>query len=116
MMFPREAEPDGTHGPFEAANVAAAVIDAKGTVIGWTGAAERLLGYGAAEILDRSATALLASPEDASRAAGVAEACGTRESWGCLVGARHRDGHRVEVGLRVTAMSDTDDRRAWLVS
>ncbi len=116
MMFPREAEPDGTHGPFEAANVAAAVIDAKGTVIGWTGAAERLLGYGAAEILDRSATALLASPEDASRAAGVAEACGTRESWGGLVGARHRDGHRVEVGLRVTAMSDTDDRRAWLVS
>ncbi|MEW2113658.1 SpoIIE family protein phosphatase [Streptomyces sp. NPDC005474] len=115
-MFPREAGPDGTHGPFEAANVAAAVIDAKGTVIGWTGAAERLLGYGAAEVLDRSATTLLASPEDASRAAGVAEACGTRESWGGLVGARHRDGHRVEVGLRVTAMSDTDDRRAWLVS
>jgi len=116
MKFPREAGPDGTHGPFEAANVAAAVIDAKGTVIGWTGAAERLLGYGAAEVLDRSATALLASPEDASQAAGVAEECETRESWGGLVGARHRDGHRVEVGLRVTAMSDTDDRKAWLVS
>uniref|UniRef100_UPI0006E24E9F SpoIIE family protein phosphatase n=1 Tax=Streptomyces graminilatus TaxID=1464070 RepID=UPI0006E24E9F len=116
MMFPREVAPDGTHGPFETANVAAAVIDANGTVIGWTGAAERLLGYGAPEILDRSAATLLARPEDAARAAEVAEVCGTRESWGGLVGARHRDGHRIEVGLRVTAMSDTDDRKAWLVS
>lgn len=116
MMLPREVTPDGTHGPFEMANVAAAVIDAKGAVIGWTGAAERLLGYGAAEVLDRSAATLLAQPEDASRAAEVAEECGTRESWGGLVGVRHRDGHRLEVGLRVTAMSDTDDRRAWLVS
>ena len=116
MMFPKEVTTDGTHGPFEMANVAAAVIDAKGTVIGWTGAAERLLGYSAAEVLDRSAATLLAQPEDASRAAEVAEECGTGESWGGLVGARHRDGHRLEVGLRVTAMSDTDDRRAWLVS
>ncbi|SHH93750.1 SpoIIE family protein phosphatase [Streptomyces sp. 3214.6] len=116
MMFPKEVAPDGTHGPFETANVAAAVIDAKGTVIGWTEAAERLLGYGAAEILDRSAVTLLAEPEDASRAAEVAEECGIRESWGGLVGARHRDGRRLEVGLRVTAMSDTNDRKAWLVS
>ncbi|MDW4909722.1 SpoIIE family protein phosphatase [Streptomyces sp. ADMS] len=116
MMFPQEVRPDGTHGPFEMANVAAAVIDAEGTVIGWTGAAERLLGYGAAEVLDRSAITLLAQPEDASRAAEVVEECGTRESWGGLVGARHRDGRRLEVGLRVTAMSDTDDRKAWLVS
>ncbi|EMF56763.1 SpoIIE family protein phosphatase [Streptomyces bottropensis] len=115
-MFPKEATTDGTHGPFEMANVAAAVIDANGTVIGWTGAAERLLGYGAAEILGGSAATLLAQPEDASRAAEVAEECGTRESWGGLVGARHRDGHRLEVGLRVTAMSDTDDRKTWLVS
>jgi PAS domain S-box-containing protein len=116
MMFPKEVTPDGTHGPFEMANVAAAVIDAKGTVIGWTGAAERLLGYGAAEVLDRSAATLLAQSEDASRAAGVAEECGTRESWGGLVGARHHDGRRLEVGLRVTAMTDIDDRKAWLVT
>ncbi|MEH0575517.1 SpoIIE family protein phosphatase [Streptomyces sp. B21-108] len=116
MMFPKEVTPDGTHGPFEMANVAAAVIDAKGTVIGWTEAAERLLGYGAAEVLDRSAATLLAQPEDASRAAEVADECEIRESWGGLVGARHRDGRRLEVGLRVTAMSDTGDRKAWLVS
>ncbi|MEU9912548.1 SpoIIE family protein phosphatase [Streptomyces sp. NPDC051001] len=116
MKVPKEVTPDGPHGPFEMANVAAAVIDAKGTVIGWTGPAERLLGYRAADILDRSAATLLARPEDASRAAEVAEECGSRESWVGLVGARHRDGRRLEVGLRVTAMSDTDDRKAWLVS
>ncbi|MDQ0688763.1 PAS domain S-box-containing protein [Streptomyces achromogenes] len=116
MMFPKGVTPDGTHGPFEMANVAAAVIDAKGTVVGWTGAAERLLGYGAAELLDRSAATLLAQPEDASRAAEVAEECGARESWVGLAGARHRDGRRLEVGLRVTAMSDTADRKAWLVT
>jgi PAS domain S-box-containing protein len=116
MMFPAEATPNGAYGPFDMANPAAAVIDAHGTVIGWTGAAERLLGYPAAEILDRPAARLLAGPEDASRAAAIVDECRSRDSWGGLVGARHRDGRRIDVGLRVCAMSDTEDRKAWLVS
>lgn len=116
MMLPAEATPNGTYEPFDMANPAAAVIDAQGTVIGWTGAAERLLGYPAAEILDRPAALLLAGPEDASRAAAIVDECRSRDSWGGLVGARHRDGRRIDVGLRVCAMSDTEDRKAWLVS
>ncbi|MDX6352191.1 MAG: hypothetical protein QOF84_6981 [Streptomyces sp.] len=110
--------------PFDTGDAATAVLDATGTVIGWTRTAERLLGYRAADVLHRSAATLLAAPEDASRAAAVVEHCRTEESWAGFVGLRHRDGRRVQVGLRVsqvhTAPGEEGDGGEgpgqWLVS
>lgn len=50
-----------------------AELDAAGTVIGWTGAAERLLGHQAEEILNRPAAQLPAIPGDEAGVAAVAE-------------------------------------------
>jgi PAS domain S-box-containing protein len=98
------------------ANAAAAVFDEEGTVIGWTNDAERLLGYAAAEVLNKPGTLLLELVEDASRVAAAARECRARDNCGGLVGARHRDGRRLQLGVRVSAMHDLDDRKAWLVS
>ncbi|MFE2426753.1 SpoIIE family protein phosphatase [Streptomyces sp. NPDC059373] len=106
--------------PFDTGDVSTAVLDATGTVIGWTRTAERLLGYRAADVLHRSAADLLAAPEDASRAAAVVEHCRTEESWAGFAGLRHRDGRRVQVGLRVsrvqTAQGGGEGPGQWLVS
>ncbi|WP_127359378.1 SpoIIE family protein phosphatase [Actinacidiphila soli] len=106
--------------PFDTGDAATAVLDATGTVIGWTRAAERLLGHRPADVLHRSAAALLAAPEDASRAAAVVEHCRTEESWAGFVGLRHRDGRRIQVGLRVspvhTAPGEGENPDQWVVS
>lgn len=46
-------------GPLDVNRAATAVVDAQDTVIGWSPAAERLLGYKAQEILGRPVATLL---------------------------------------------------------
>ncbi|WP_121746156.1 PAS domain-containing protein, partial [Streptomyces sp. E2N166] len=46
-------------GPLDVTRAATVVVDAQGTVIGWSPAAERLLGYQPQEIVGRPLTTLL---------------------------------------------------------
>ncbi|WP_165970079.1 SpoIIE family protein phosphatase [Nonomuraea terrae] len=94
---------------------AAAVIDADGTVSGWSRAAEQLLGYTAAEIVNRSAAVLLRSPDAAARVAGWMERVAGREEWSGLVEARHRDGGGVMVHLRGCRAGVTEETPRWVV-
>ncbi|MFJ8009079.1 SpoIIE family protein phosphatase [Streptomyces fagopyri] len=82
--------------PAETEGTAAAVIDADGTVAGWTRGAGRLLGYAAEEVLGRPFADLLA-PTGAAR-------------------PRHRRGHRPEVGLRISRLAARDGAPRWLAS
>jgi PAS domain S-box-containing protein len=93
---------------------AIAVLDAEGVVVGWTQAAERLVGYSAAEVVGRPAAVVLACAGDAAKA--FAERC--RVSGGCsgVAAVRHRDGRRLDVSLRVSPLSGPDGRTRWLVS
>nr|WP_035842488.1 SpoIIE family protein phosphatase [Kitasatospora azatica] len=104
------------HGPFDLADAATAVVDAAGTVVGWTAAAAELLGYPAAEVVNRPASLLLAEPQDASRAAAVAERCRAGSGSSGLIALRHRDGRRLEVGLRVSSLFDLNGRSCVLAS
>lgn len=106
------------YAPFDIAPTAWVMIDGEGAVVGWTSAAQRLLGYAPSEVLGRPAAMLLASPQDvaAGKARAIAEECRADGGWAGLVGSRHRDGHRVEVGLRISAVSEADGRDRWLVS
>ncbi|MGP3961090.1 SpoIIE family protein phosphatase [Nonomuraea sp. 3N208] len=88
------------------------VIDTDGTVIGWTPAAERLLGYRAAEILNRSG-ALLLMPE---RAASWDAMYGGQERWSGFAEARHRDGARILVYVEGSRLIMPDEKAAWLVA
>ncbi|MFH0521132.1 SpoIIE family protein phosphatase [Streptomyces sp. M41] len=120
MDAPREG-PDaptsaGPRAVFDASTEAAALIDARGVVTGWTRAAEDLLGLTSSQVVGGPAARLLAIPGDPVRAAGVAERCRGGMGWSGLVALRHRDGHSVEVDLRVSASFAVGADECFLVS
>ncbi|WP_170222949.1 SpoIIE family protein phosphatase [Nonomuraea turkmeniaca] len=104
-MATPESMPDG-------APTAVVVIDTEGTVIGWTPAAEELLGYRAAEILNRSG-ALLLTPE---RAAAWDARYGDQEHWSGFAEARHRDGTRILVHVEGDRLVTPGEQPGWLVA
>ncbi|MFF4756195.1 SpoIIE family protein phosphatase [Streptomyces sp. NPDC002514] len=93
-----------------------AMIDVEGTVVGWSRAGQRLVGYSPAEVVSRPAGVMLASAEDWAEASAFAERCRVRGGWSGLAALRHRDGRRLEVSLRVSPLSGLDGGAHWLVS
>ncbi|MFE7123192.1 SpoIIE family protein phosphatase [Streptomyces sp. NPDC057617] len=96
-------------------DAATAVVDADGVVTGWSPAAERMSGYSAPEVMGRPADMLLPTG-DAARASVFVERCRARSGWCGLVALCHRDGRRLNVGLRVSPLSGPDGRTHWLVT
>ncbi|MFE6170580.1 SpoIIE family protein phosphatase [Streptomyces sp. NPDC056464] len=120
MDAPRE-RPDaptsaGPRALFDASTDAAAVVSGRGVVLGWTRAAEELLGLAASEAVGASAARLLAMPGDPARATGVAERCRAGMGWSGHIPLRHRDGRRIEVDLRVSASFRIGADECFLVS
>ncbi|MGW6733685.1 SpoIIE family protein phosphatase [Streptomyces sp. NPDC055013] len=113
---PQAPTSGGPSALFDASTDAAAVVSGRGVVIGWTRAAEELLGHPAAEIVGSPATRLLAIPSDPVRAAGVAERCRAGMGWNGLIPLRHRDGRRVDVDLRVSASFRIAADECFLIS
>ncbi|WP_369232422.1 SpoIIE family protein phosphatase [Streptomyces sp. R21] len=108
--------PVGPRDLFDASSDAAAVVSAHGVVIGWTRAAEALLGHRAAEVVRRSAAPLLAMSGDPARVAGIAERCRAGMGWSGLIPVRHRDGRSIEVELRVSASFRIGEDECFLIS
>ncbi|WP_256362447.1 SpoIIE family protein phosphatase [Streptomyces sp. TRM70350] len=108
--------PAGAGEYFDASTDAAAVVSATGVVIGWTRAAEELLGRPAEEVVGGSAGRLLAMPGDPVRTAGIADRCRAGMGWSGHVPLRHRDGHRIDVDLRVSACFRIGSQECFLVS
>ncbi|MGW3492492.1 SpoIIE family protein phosphatase [Streptomyces sp. NPDC001020] len=106
----------GPRDLFNASSDATAVVRADGVVLGWTRAAEALLGYSAEEMVGRSAARLLAMPGDPLRVAGVAERCRAGMGWSGLVLLGHRGGSRIEVDLRVSASFRIGADECFLIS
>ncbi|MER6462222.1 SpoIIE family protein phosphatase [Streptomyces sp. NPDC001228] len=100
------ATPRRPAGP--AASPATALLDGAGDVIGWSRAAEALLGYPEGEILDRPADALLAGGDRVPRP--------ERGDWSGIARVRHRAGHDLRLGLRVCAMGGAAGREHWLMT
>ena len=120
MDAPRE-EPDaptsaGPRALLDASSDAAAVVSAHGAVLGWTRAAEELLGHPASEVVGGPAARLLAMPGDPARVAGVAERCRAGMGWSGLIPLRHRDGRRIDVDLRVSASFRVGADECFLIS
>ncbi len=115
---PREPEPTapGTGAPLDASTDAAAVVSAHGVVIGWTRGAEDLLGHPASDVVGGPAARLLAMPGDPVRVAGVAERCRAGMGWSGLIPVRHRDGHSIDVDLRVSASFHVGTEECFLLS
>ena len=108
--------PVGPRDLFDASSDAVAVVSADGVVIGWTRAAEALLGHRAAEVVGRPAAPLLAMPGDPARVAGIAERCRAGMGWSGLIPVRHRDGRSIDVELRVSASFRIGGDECFLIS
>ncbi|MDH6448290.1 MULTISPECIES: SpoIIE family protein phosphatase [unclassified Streptomyces] len=102
---------------FDVADAAPLLLDAHGTVTGWTRDAERLLDYTASETVGRSVAALLV-PEDARRLPEITARCRADGSWAGLLTALHKHGRPVRVMARITVADDpgaADGSARWLV-
>ncbi|PBC95138.1 PAS domain S-box-containing protein [Streptomyces sp. Ag82_O1-15] len=102
--------------PREIPDAAIAMLDAEGTVVGWTHAAEQLVGYSAGEVVGRSAAHVLPPAEDTPSAAAFAEQCRAQNGWSGTVTVRHRDGHAIKMTLRISLLWGQDADTRWLVS
>lgn len=100
----------------EISGTAVAVVDSEGTVIGWTPAAERLLGHRAQDVVSLPSSRLLFSQDGAPTAKPWAQHIKARERWAGMVELRHSDGHGVQVGVRAVPMGAADGGTDWLVS
>ncbi|SEN89036.1 PAS domain S-box-containing protein [Actinacidiphila rubida] len=95
---------------------AIALVDDQGTVVAWTDAAERLVGYAAGDVVGRSAGVVLPLTEDVPTVAAFVEQCHPQSGWSGLTQVRRRDGLTLNVNLRVSMVSGQDGAVRWLVS
>ena len=96
---------------FEEARTARAAVDGHGIVTQWSQGARLLLGYPPHEIVGKPAACLL----DEEVTAGTLRGILALPRWNGRVRLRHRDGHRVEVGLIAHARAAGGTGPEWLV-
>ncbi|MER5459845.1 SpoIIE family protein phosphatase [Streptomyces sp. NPDC002668] len=101
--------------PFALHLAASAVLDDRGTVVGWSRLAQDLLGYPEAAVLGRPALEALIDPRDLRAAKDAAAACRREGGWFGVLAVRHRSGRRVEMGFRARALLRGGDVREWFL-
>ncbi|GHE02731.1 SpoIIE family protein phosphatase [Streptomyces alanosinicus] len=99
---------------FDVADAAPLLLDAQGTVTGWTPDAQRLLAYPAAAVVGTGAARLL-SAEDAARVPELARRCLRDGGWAGLLTARRGDGRLVRLMVRITPAVEPAGAPQWLV-
>ncbi|MFG2205994.1 SpoIIE family protein phosphatase [Streptomyces sp. NPDC048638] len=93
-------------GPLDVTRAATVVLDARDLVIGWSPAAERLLGYTADDIIGRPLEVLL--PSAPAGTAGTAGRSPSAQKAGSVARtALHRDGRLLSVATSVCPLADT---------
>ncbi|MFF8432328.1 SpoIIE family protein phosphatase [Streptomyces sp. NPDC016566] len=90
-----------------------AVLDAQGALTNWGTGAQRLLGYTPDEVRGRHGSDLLYTPADAARLVERWQQADAPILQRAVL--RHRDGRRIEVGLRAHRLASTDGRMHWLI-
>ncbi|WP_327426460.1 SpoIIE family protein phosphatase [Streptomyces sp. NBC_01236] len=86
------------------------VVDARGTVTGWSTGAQRLLGYPYEDVVGRPAKRLLGWNADA-----MADFSEVLEGRSRTASLRHQDGHPMEAELQAYPSLDREGKAQWLV-
>ncbi|MGI5143198.1 MULTISPECIES: SpoIIE family protein phosphatase [unclassified Streptomyces] len=95
---------------------AVAMLDERGTVVAWTQAAERLLGYSAGDVVGHSAALVLQPFEETPTISAFIEQCGAQNDWSGMMTVRHRDGRMLDFNHRMSMLRGRDGAFRWLVS
>ncbi|MFF8288650.1 SpoIIE family protein phosphatase [Streptomyces sp. NPDC016309] len=106
---------EGPEDPFAVRHSASAVVDDRGTVVGWSERAEALLGHSAEEALGRPAAAFLVDPRDRHVVMDAVADCVRGLGWFGVLPVRHRDGRRVDIGCRARAISREGGHHEWFL-
>ncbi|WUD77358.1 SpoIIE family protein phosphatase [Streptomyces sp. NBC_00510] len=100
----------------EISDTAIALLDERGTVVGWTQAARQLVGLSAGDMVGRSAAHVLPSYGSAPSMSAFVEQCRARNGWPGVTAVRHRDGRVVDTTLRISMVQGHDGETQWLAS
>jgi PAS domain S-box-containing protein len=101
--------------PFALHLAASAVLDDRGTVVGWSRRAQELLGYPATAVIGRPAREVLIDPRDLPAAKDAAAVIRGAGGWFGVLAVRHRSGRIVEMGFRARALLRDGDVREWFL-
>ncbi|MFD4508097.1 SpoIIE family protein phosphatase [Streptomyces sp. NPDC058457] len=102
--------------PRETPDAAIAMIDAEGTVVGWTSTAQRLVGYPATEVVGQAVSKLLPLTRQTLLDWASNEECLARGGWSGTATVRHREGRAIKASLRFSLLWGEDRDIRWLVS
>ncbi|MFE5140408.1 SpoIIE family protein phosphatase [Streptomyces fagopyri] len=100
-------------GPLDVTRAATAVLDARGWVVGWSPAAEEMLGYRSDEIVGHPVDTLFAGGR--SWQPGLAEWRDAPNVRSNAVDLKHRDGHIVRSATMMSRLSHGGEGPAWVV-
>ncbi|MEU3461023.1 SpoIIE family protein phosphatase [Streptomyces sp. NPDC006733] len=102
-----------SRGPLDVTRAATAVLDARGRVLGWSPAAEELLGYAPREVLGRPANDLLARRAATGGHPGPLREPPSTRSVVLLL--RHRDGTALRIATTMVPVAGGGAGPAWLL-
>ncbi|MFE0629381.1 SpoIIE family protein phosphatase [Streptomyces sp. NPDC058864] len=97
-------------------DTAIAMLDEQGAVVGWTQAAEDLVGHSAADVVGRSAALVLPLFGERQSTSDFVKHCRAQNGWSGTTAVRHRDGRVIEACLRITMLRGLAGAVRWLVS
>ncbi|MDX2847279.1 SpoIIE family protein phosphatase [Streptomyces sp. PA03-3a] len=100
----------------EIPDTAIAMLDEQGTVVGWTQAAEHLVGHLAGCVVGRSAALVLPLFGERQRTSDFVKHCRAQNGWSGTTAVRHRDGRVIEACLRITMLRGLAGAVRWFVS
>ncbi|MET9669291.1 SpoIIE family protein phosphatase [Streptomyces sp. NPDC006475] len=102
--------------PRETSESAIAMVDERGKVVAWTQVAELLLGYSAGDAVGGSASLVLPDAEEAPTTSAFVERCRTQNGWPGTTAVRHRNGHMLDINLRMSKVCGYGGSVRWLLS
>ncbi|OEJ98411.1 SpoIIE family protein phosphatase [Streptomyces thermolilacinus] len=100
MDTPLRTFTESPEDPFSVHRAATAVLDARGTVVGWSALAENLLGYRPEDVIGRRALEVLIAPEDREAAVEAVMVCTGAGGWFGVLPVRRADGRTLWMGFR----------------
>ncbi|MBY8880090.1 SpoIIE family protein phosphatase [Actinacidiphila acidipaludis] len=114
---PRTAVPSGRPAwdGERPAGPAAAVVDERGVLVGWTQMSERMLGHRADEVVGRSVAMLMADEDAAGPVARWSRLARAGRRWCGTVCLRAKDGTTVKADIETSPMSG-DHSGYWFVT